>query len=482
MKHALAEQDLLHLTEEQAREIYRQGPEAVTWALLKLSLLAQGGPAAAKALCTPSSQIAPYEKPAAKKQRKKRGRPAGHKGEHRRAPLVIDRREQHTLERCPQCDGPLSAPLDERRRVVEDIEKTTVVTTEHTISSHWCAACKKRVEPRVTDALPRSTIGNRALVLSSWLHYGLGQTTSQIVSVFDSLFHFPVSGGGLAQQWQRLGEILAPWYDAIAEQARASAVLNADETGWRVNGKTHWLWCFTTPALTYYAIDPTRSGEVPRRLLAECFEGTLVSDFFSAYNTITSERQTCLAHLLREIEKVSETNRSQEWAAFSKTLKRIVKDAIRLSRREDRESIGAPQDNEDPEPQAGGPPSPYARRVNAIHLRLDELISRSDWREPDCARLVKRLDKHRYPLFTFLDKPEVPFDNNRAERELRPAVIARKNSFHNTSERGAATQALLMSVYRTLKLRGLDPLETLAHALALWIATGTLPQLPRPPD
>jgi len=72
----------------------------------------------------------------------------------------------------------------------------------------------------------------------------------------------------------------------------------------------------------------------------------------------------------------------------------------------------------------------------------------------------------------------VPFDNNRAEREIRPAVIARKNSFHNTSDQGAWTQAVLMTIHRTLKLRGQDPIETIADVLTLFIATGTLPGLP----
>ena len=90
----------------------------------------------------------------------------------------------------------------------------------------------------------------------------------------------------------------------------------------------------------------------------------------------------------------------------------------------------------------------------------------------------------RDSLFTFLDNPAVPFDNNRAEREIRPAMIARKNSFHNTIEKGADTHAMLMSVYRALKLRGLDPIETIADALGMFIATGKLPSLPsaKPPD
>jgi hypothetical protein len=262
-----------------------------------------------------------------------------------------------------------------------------------------------------------------------------------------------------------VADIMCPWYDGLAQEARGSAVLNADETGWRVNGKTRWLWCFTTPALTYYVIDPTRSSKVPVAFLADCFNGTLVSDFFGACNAIGAERQICLVHLLRELEKVDKTSPSKEWTAFRKILKRILKDAIRLSRRSDREA------------------SDYASKVACIHKRMDKLIACDTWTKPDCKRLRKRLIKFRDSLFTFLDDPSVPFDNNRAEREIRPAVIARKNSFHNTSEKGANTQAILMSIYRTLRLRGLDPIKSITDALGAYIATGKLPSLPpaKPP-
>ena len=72
----------------------------------------------------------------------------------------------------------------------------------------------------------------------------------------------------------------------------------------------------------------------------------------------------------------------------------------------------------------------------------------------------------------------MPPDNNHAERMIRPAVIIRKNSPCNRSERGAATQAALMSIYRTLKLRGLDPTRTIAAALKSYLITGALPPLP----
>jgi transposase len=101
--------------------------------------------------------------------------------------------------------------------------------------------------------------------------------------------------------------------------------------------------------------------------------------------------------------------------------------------------------------------------------------------DADALRLAKRLRRHWDHLFTFLDKPDVPFDNNLAERAIRPAVILRKNSQSNRPEQGAATQSVLMSIFRTLKLRGHDPIRTVTHALKTYVQTSQLPPLPAKP-
>ena len=103
-----------------------------------------------------------------------------------------------------------------------------------------------------------------------------------------------------------------------------------------------------------------------------------------------------------------------------------------------------------------------------------------DRKQDDTVRLTKRLKRYRDALFTFVDHPKVPSDNNHAEREIRPAVIMRKNSYCNRSESGAHTQAIFMSIYRTLKLRGHDPLKTIENALREHVRTGQLPGLPQP--
>jgi hypothetical protein len=335
------------------------------------------------------------------------------------------------------------------------------VVTEHTIHRDWCPRCRKSVEPIVPDALPGSTIGNRTLVLSSWLHYGLGNTLSQIVAVFQHHLQFRLTPSGLTQQWYRLQEILYPWYEQLQAEALSSAVLHADETGWRVNGKGHWLWCFTAPRLTYYLIDRQRGRPVVARFFRQEFAGVLVTDFWAAYNAVACRaRQTCLPHLLRDLEHVEQYKHpSPEWPIFAKKLRRLLGDGMRLKRRENI------------------PAEEFASRRTRLHARLDELIA-TPWEDPQARRLIKRFKRHRDDLLTFLDYPDVPYDNNAGERAIRPAVIIRKNSYCNRSQRGADVQAVLMSVYRTLKQRGHDPLATITQALSDYLRTGTLPPLP----
>jgi transposase len=454
-----------NLTAEEARAIYAQGKEAVVFALLELAAQlrrSQGQCASVSSPATPSGMMPLHQKPNTPKRRKKPGRKPGHEGARRPLPEEIHEHKEHRAPCCPHCQGRLTRCGQTRTRYTEDIpENIEPVVTEHVIHRDWCPRCKKSVEPRVPDALPGSQIGNGVVALSSWLHYGLGQTLDHIVEVFNCHLHFQLTPGGLVQQWYRLQTILYPWYEQIHREALDSAVLNADETGWRVNGRGHWLWCFTSPRLTCYLIDRRRGKAVVARFFRKAFRGILVTDFWGPYNAVVcGARQVCLAHLLRDLEHVERYKHpSPQWPVFAKKLRRLVGDGIRLSRWEDRTL---------PE---------YASRRNRLHGRLDELMA-TPWEDKQAKRLLKRFRRHRNDLFTFLDNAAVPFDNNAAERAIRPAVIIRKNSYGNRSERGADTQAVLMSIYRTLKQRGHDPLKTITTALANYLTTGKLPPLP----
>lgn len=456
----------LVLTEEEAEAVIAQGKEAIIFYLLALSkrLEEYEKSSSRRGSSTPSGMIPPYEKPSKKKKQKKPGRKDGHTGTRRGRPLKIDRQEIHRIGQCPHCHNPVdpNKPVRKRKRVIEDIQEGGSEAVEHEVHGCWCSVCKKIVEPVVPDALPKATVGHRTVALTAWLHYGLGQTLSQIVEVLNYHLHFQVSSGGLVQMWYRIQAIFHAWYEQIAEQARESAYLHGDESGWRINGKTNWLWCFTNEELTYYMIDQSRGSPALQKFFGEEFGGCLISDFWRAYDLIrTQYRQYCLSHLLREIHEVDERNESGEWKWFSKKLRRLLADALRLASRKDTLSE-----------------KEYQSKNRRFDARLEELIFHHGTTDQDVKRLSERLSRSIDGIFTFLDHPQVEATNNRAEREIRPAVIIRKNSLQNRSEKGANCQAVFMSIYRTLKRRGPDPIETMVEALKEYVTTGSLPLLP----
>jgi transposase len=390
----------------------------------------------------PSGMTPVYLKKPAKKHRKKPGRKDGHPGVSRTRPEKIDRYENLTLDSCPLCDSPLGKPSKHHKRYVVDIPEAEPKVTEETVNGYWCSHCKKTVYPKSQNAMPHSTLGLRMLILTAWLHYWVGMSVRNVVRLLAAFWGFKVSPGGLTQAWSNLAAALKPIYDDIGETVKAAAVLHADETGWRISGITHWLWGFVTDKWSYFVIDKSRGSPVVKRAIGKFFEGVLICDFWGAYNKIcTLAKQRCFYHLLTELEKVDKSNKSSDWKGFRKKLGRLVMDAVRLDESKPSLSIAV-----------------FDRRKSKLHTRLDLLIA-SAREDKDVNRLVKRLIRHRNELFTFLDYDAVSPYNNHAERQMRTPVKTRKISQQNRSDRGAEAHAILMSLFSSAELQGLNPVE-----------------------
>jgi transposase len=407
-------------------------------------------------LSTPSAMQPVYTKPPRSKRRRKPGRKKGHLGARRPAPVRIDRVVEHKLVECPICHQPLGEACGNHSQIVEDIPPVQPTTTQHVFYEYKCSPCGIKVQAPMTEALPKATLGLRLTLLTAYLHYALGMTTRNICTWLQTFCQFKVSPGGLVLNWQRLAEILTPVYEELGKAARLCAVLNIDESGWRIAGLLAWLWCFTCKTLAYYVLTDSRAAPVVKKVLGSHFKGILVTDFFGAYNRIQAfAKQKCVVHLLREIKQVSLRNRSKEWKLFARRLKRLIHEALKLVI--NRYKLGE---------------STYERRVANLHIRLADIFGIT-YRDKDCERLAKRLMKHSEELFVFLLHPEVPADNNHAERQIRFAVVMRKNSYGNRSKRGSRAQAILMSIFRTCQLRGIAPIEFMANSVAAGIRSGT---------
>ena len=156
--------------------------------------------------------------------------------------------------------------------------------------------------------------------------------------------------------------------------------------------------------------------------------------------------QKCLVHLRRDIHNARGEDPPLDFSGPDKKLKRLLADADRLAERRDDYS-----------------PIAFARRVRRLKSRLfhfaTAVYSHKDWQ-----RLSARLLKHKDQIFTFLDVPGVPADNNHAERAIRPHVILRNRSFHNRTEAGAHAHSVLTSLVQTLLLQKRPVIAAIASA------------------
>jgi transposase len=390
----------------------------------------------------PSGMTPVYLKKPARKHRKKPGQKKGHPGVGRKRPEKVDHYKDHRLGSCPQCHSPLGKPINNYKRYTVDIPPVEPEVTEHTVHGYWCSDCKKTVYPKVCEAMPNSTLGLTLLIMTAWLHYWVGMSVRNIVKLLATFWAFEVSPGGLTQAWNNLAAMLKPLYDDIGKKIQNAAALNADETGWRISGITHWLWCFVTDTWCYFVIDKSRGSPVIKRAIGKFFAGVLICDFWGAYNKIcTLATQRCFYHLLTELEKVDKSNKSCDWKTFRKKLARLVMDAVRLD--ENKASLNS---------------TVFNRRKMKLYHRLDQLIE-SPRQDKDVNRLIKRLIRHRNELFTFLDYDAVSAYNNHAEQQIRKPVTTRKISQQNRSGRGAEAHAIFMSLFSSAELQGQNPVE-----------------------
>ena len=167
-------------------------------------------------------------------------------------------------------------------------------------------------------------------------------------------------------------------------------------------------------------------------------------------------KQRCFYHLFTELLKVDKHNKSKAWKAFRKRLSRLLKDAIRLSEKKNRLSL-----------------SDFHRLKERLYLRLEQLIETAS-NDKDAKRLIKRLHRHRKELFTFLEYNSVSPYNNHGEQQMRKPVITRKISQQNRSDKGAKTQAILMTLFRSAELQNLNPVEAVLSLVKNQIDTNNV--------
>ena len=295
-----------------------------------------------------------------------------------------------------------------------------------------CRSCQRTCQGRGDLELPGAHIGPRARLLTCYGRAHLGISLGKTRDLLHDFFGLTVSRAGLLGHLRWGGTLFAPVVEELLALLRASPVVQGDETGWRVDGQPAWAWCFRDPRLAVFLIDRHRSRDVLVRALGASFAGTLVSDFYAAYNGLACAKQRCLVHLLRELAKLREELPWQSVRSFIQPLIDLFRDAIQLGK--EREQLS---------------PAAFAQERQALLGRFDDLLLNCHSRQPDCVRIWRRLFKHCDELFTFLHDAQVPADNNGSERDIRSLVAARNDGGTHRTGWSAAAFGRLKSILVT---------------------------------
>ena len=445
--HALSREDLLALVAELQRQIaeLRASQEALR---AEIDQLKRGG----------KRQAAPFSKGTRVPAPKPPGRkPGSGLFRDREAPPPEAITEPPvdvtvTLAACPVRGGHL---IEERVDMVyrtELPERPRPKVTRYRVQVCRCTMCGTEVRGQHPDVAPEQAgatahrLGPRVMAAAHAWHDGVGIPVRQVPAVLQALTGVQLTQGAITQDALRRAEgTIGTGYAQLRAAVPEAPVVHTDDTGWRIGGEPAHLMAFETDAATVYQIRPRHRHEEVQEVIPADYSGVMVTDRgrrddAQAFDHV--DQQTCLAHILRSISDVVErkTGRARD---FGVQLKAGLQGALALWHRH----------REDPV-------ADFKVEAEALQAELTYQLRDRRLKDRDNQRLLNELGWHhdRGNVLRFLTDPRIEPTNNRAERALRPAVIARKVSHCSQNDAGAYAFAAFTSVVRTLAKQGIDSL------------------------
>jgi transposase len=384
------------------------------------------------------------------KKRRKHGPPFGHQKLTR--PLVEnpDRVIQVPVTECEQCLADLTkvAPEDFARRQITELPTVKPLVLETRQHQVTCPHCLTLNRGRLPAGLETERCFGPNLE-ATVIFYKQTQHLSyeRIVETLRELHAVSLSEGAVAAILQRAGEQAQPVAENIKAQVITGQVIRSDETSARVKGSNWWQWVFLSEHGVYHTIVPTRSAAEITAVMGTQTVSAWVSDCFSAQlKAPAAVFQLCLAHQLRDLQRVLDVHPTEPWAA---TLQQLFRRAIHLR---NRFLVG--------EMTLTG----FLRRVTQTENELEKSLATKVKTEA-AQKLQNRFILHRDKLLTFLSNPAIPPTNNESEQALRCSVIHRKVSNGFRSEWGAQAYAALQTILATAKQKGAQAFQTLVDLM-----------------
>ena len=413
-------------------------------------------------------QAAPFSKGKPKADPKKPGRKPGDDYGMQAQKNVPERVDRTIQVECPLYCLHCGAQVRLEAKVSQfqvDLPEIKPDTTEFVIHQGRCTCCGHRAQGRhsaqVSDAVTVGHVhfGPGVVGLAAHLNKICGMSYGKIATLLRTWMGLSVNRSSLCRAIARLASKASPTRDALVGKVRGSPVVTADETGWKVGGLRAWLWGFATERETVYQIERGRGFAEAAQVLGQDYSGVLIVDGWAPYRRFPEAiLQTCFTHLLRRCSEILE-DATAGAVRFPRAVREILERALAVRDRRDAGTITS-----------------HGVQVarGQLQARMNRLLE-GNFTNPENLRFARHLRRYRNALFVFLSTDGVEATNWRGEHAMRAGIMTRKCcGGGNRTESGAETQAILMTVLRTIHQKSLDQRQIIAEILTAPIAQANM--------
>jgi transposase len=387
-------------------------------------------------------QAAPFRRGKQTGEKKKPGRKGGHVQESRPEPPPesIERTLEASVDVCPQCQGDLEDVVT-HVQYQTDVPPIQPTVTQINVQVGYCPCCQLRVQGTHPEQMSQSlgaaahALGARAIAFAADLKYRLGMPFRKISDFLSTAFGLNCSASGLCRATQRLADRSRDILECLKLQISGRSVVQADETGWWVNGAGRYLHVFGVDDIVIFQVGD-RSQHIALDVLGADFQGLVVCDGYVGYDIFRTAR--CNAHPIRRVRDLLESSTCEQPSL--QEIQILLRDGLALRDRRTELTLAGYQ------------------RLVTMHKRrfADWIDANHDHVNDSIGRLARHLAKYQEEFVRYLDDPKIPATNNFAEGLIRFAVVLRKIGCCNRTERGVRTFEVLSSLLATFRRRGID--------------------------
>jgi transposase len=375
----------------------------------------------------PSSEGLGKPAPRPRSLRKKSGRKPGGQDGHEGTTLAQVARPDREIRHEPGCCGTCGAGLAGRpvtgveRRQVFDLQPVRAEVTEHQLIERECGCGQRTKAAAPAGAEGPVQYGPRVAAIIVYLYAGQFLSKQRTAAALAELSGIPCSSGTVAGITARAAGRLAGFLERARGQIAASEVAGSDETGFRVQGRLHWVHCARTGKYTLLMVHPKRGRQAMNAMgVLPWFGGVAVHDAWAPYDTYTGpEHQLCCAHAQRELQAVADATPAGQWCRATQAA-----EALTAMRDLAREAISQGRDAVDP--------AALAAQVrlfrSAVLAGASQTAARSGALMKKHHALARRLRDRQDDYLRFTTDLRAPPDNNGSERDIRMAKLRQKVS------------------------------------------------------